>query len=83
MNKLILFTAGAWFLVGCSTTPNWDKKFGDSARAASAKQMINPAASSNTDPVNGMDGKAAASATGRYHDSFNKEPPPPVILFGK
>jgi hypothetical protein len=60
MNKLIMLTAGALYLSACaSTSPNLDSRHGDAVRAATARQMLNPMASSNTDPVKGMDGKAA------------------------
>lgn len=62
------------FLTACaSTTPDYDAKFGDAVRAAVAQQILNPEASQNTDPVSGIDGKAAQHAMERYHDSF-KEP---------
>ena len=60
---------------GCgSTTPELDAKFGDAVRAAREAQTLNPAASSNKDPVLGLDGKAAVQAQERYQDSF-KSPP--------
>ncbi|HVK53558.1 MAG TPA: hypothetical protein VM532_00870 [Burkholderiales bacterium] len=81
MNKLIMLTLGALYLSACaSTTPNLDARHGDAVRAAAARQMLNPMASSNADPVKGMDGKAAVSAMGRYNASF-KEPPPAPSAF--
>jgi len=63
-------------LVGCaSTTPNYDRLFGQAVRAAQAQQTINPEASSNPDPVAGIDGPAARESIGRYQDSY-KTPPP-------
>jgi len=63
-------------LAGCaSTTPNLDARFGQAVLAARAQQTINPDASLNTDPVTGMDGRAARETMVRYHDTFKKPPP--------
>lgn len=61
---------------GCasSTTPNYDSHFGHAVRTAKAQQTVNPEASSNTDPVAGIDGAAATESIGRYQDSY-KAPP--------
>lgn len=63
-------------LAGCAstTTPILDAHFGESVRAARALQTINPEGSRNTDPVSGIDGKAAKNAADRYYESF-KTPP--------
>ena len=63
-------------LAACSTTtPNYDKRFGDAVREAKLKMTINPEAGKNPDPVTGMDGKAAREGIIVYQDSF-KAPPP-------
>lgn len=67
-------------LAGCasipaSTTPELDKHFGSAVNLAKARQILNPEASRDTDPVAGIDGKAAAATSDRYEKSF-KEPPP-------
>lgn len=63
-------------LAGCaSTTPILDAHFGEAVLAARAQQTINPDASLNTDPVSGLDGRAARESMVRYYDSF-KTPPP-------
>jgi hypothetical protein len=67
-------------LAGCAATPNYDKHFGDAVRQARAAMTINPEASVNRDPVAGIDGKAAAEAVTRYHDSFKAPPPPPPVI---
>jgi hypothetical protein len=64
-------------LAGCSTTPHYDKHFGDAVREARRAMTINPNASANPDPVAGIDGKAAQQAITRYQDSFKT--PPPVV----
>ena len=60
-------------VAGCaSTTPHWDATFGDSVRAATASQVIDPAAVHNPNPVTGIDGRAALAAQARYEASFAK-----------
>lgn len=59
-------------LAGCAETPtpHYDARFGDAVRAAVAQQTINPDASRNTDPVAGLDGKAAEQTMNNYDKSF-------------
>jgi hypothetical protein len=66
-------------LAACSTTmtPEYDQRFGDAVRQARMRQTLNPTASANTDPVMGLDGKAAQDGMNLYHDSFKA--PPPVV----
>lgn len=64
-------------LAGCSTTPDYDARFGDSVRQARLAMTINPGAGANPDPVTGLDGPAAREAIIRYQDSFKT--PPPVV----
>lgn len=63
-------------LCGCvaSTTPETDARFGEAMTVLRAQQTINPAASSNTNPVAGIDGKAARGAMENYRNSFGKPP---------
>lgn len=62
-------------LAGCTpTTPRLDAQFGDAVNTAKAQQTINPDASRNTDPVAGLDGKAANAMIDRYHKSFERPP---------
>jgi hypothetical protein len=62
---------------GCaSRTPYLDTQFGKSVRLLNAQQTINPNAMANTDPVLGLDGKAAASGYGEYQNSYSKPKPP-------
>ena len=61
---------------GCaSRTPYFDAQFGKSVRLLNAQQTINPNAAANTDPVLGLDGKAAASGYGEYQNSYSKPKP--------
>lgn len=79
MNKLLAILLPV-LLAGCaasSSTPNYDKRFGDAVREARVRMTINPNAGRNPDPVAGMDGRAAYEAYGRYQDSFKA--PPPVV----
>ncbi|MEJ7805183.1 MAG: hypothetical protein WKG03_04605 [Telluria sp.] len=58
-------------LTGCvQTSPQWERNFGTSVRASLAAQVADPAASSNRNPVVGLDGRAAAAAAQRYENSF-------------
>ena len=64
-------------LGGCgsiSTTPDVDARFGETLSIIKAQQTINPDASRNTDPVAGIDGKAAKGAYDNYRDSFRQPP---------
>lgn len=64
-------------LCGCSTTPNYDARFGDAVRQARLAMTINPNAGTNPDQVAGMDGVAAREAMLRYQDTYKA--PPPVV----
>ncbi|MCP3023404.1 hypothetical protein [Cupriavidus basilensis] len=58
-------------LTGCMTsTPVYDTHFGEAVRTARVMQTLNPQASLNTDPVTGVDGRAATTAMDRYNSSF-------------
>lgn len=77
MNKLII-TLTLSLLTACTTTtPDYDKRFGDAVRDAKLKMTINPDAGKDTGPLVGMDGKAARESIILYQDTF-KEPPPTV-----
>jgi len=64
-------------LAGCSTTPDYDRRFGAAVREARLAMTINPRAGATADPAAGIDGAAAREAMLRYHDSFKA--PPPVV----
>jgi len=56
---------------GCmTTTPVYDQHFGEAVRTVRAMQTLNPDASNNTDPVAGIDGRAATAAMDRYGTQF-------------
>lgn len=82
-SQSLLFTALIIGLGGCAShTPNLDSRFGDAVNTAKAEQTVNPDASQNTDPVAGVDGKAAKAAVDRYHESFKNPPATPVFTIG-
>ena len=76
--------AAVFLLSSCApTTPGWDAAFGDSVKIAIAQQTLNPGASANTDPVSGIDGRAAREAVNRYHKSFvEKDTQPHAFTIG-
>jgi hypothetical protein len=66
---------------GCaSRSPNLDAQFGKSVRLLNAQQTINPNAMANTDPVLGLDGKAALSGYGDYQKTFADPLPQPATF---
>ncbi|ATJ85559.1 hypothetical protein [Ralstonia solanacearum] len=66
-----LCSAIAVTLAGCMTsTPIYDAHFGEAARTVRAMQTLNPNASMNSDPVAGVDGRAATAAMDRYNTQF-------------
>ena len=76
INRISLLALLMASLTGCATssTPQFDNTFGDAVNAARAQQTINPDASQNTKPVEGIDGEAANSVMDRYHQSYEKPP---------
>ncbi|MGN6320011.1 hypothetical protein [Trinickia sp.] len=79
--RLALITAGGALLNGCmSSTPVWDRTFGDAVKTVTAMQVLNPSASANNDPVAGIDGTAATASQQNYGKSF-MAPPPPTSVF--
>jgi hypothetical protein len=77
--KTILALALPLLLAACANTgtPNYDLRFGDAVREARQRQTLNPAAGASTDPVTGLEGKAAQEAMTLYQNSFKA--PPPVV----
>ncbi|WP_229217816.1 hypothetical protein [Rugamonas apoptosis] len=70
---------GVSLLSACAaTTPDWDQRFGQAARATLAQQVLHPEAARNADPVAGMDGRAANAAHARYQKSFAEPKPQPA-----
>jgi hypothetical protein len=78
-NLMLLAALPVSLLTACMPlTPHLDSHFGDAANIVKAQQIINLDAAKNTDPVSGVDGKAAQSAMENYDKSF-KTPPPTTI----
>ncbi|WP_421380765.1 hypothetical protein ACOCG7_34470 (plasmid) [Paraburkholderia sp. DD10] len=68
-------------LNGClSTTPNFDRHFGESVRSFSEAQIIDPDAASKHPSTVGVDGKAAVAAMSNYNASL-KAPSPSTNAF--
>ena len=68
-------------LAGCtSTTPEYDKRFGDAVRQSRLDMTINPDAGSTADAALGMDGTSAREALVHYQNTF-KTPPPVTNVF--
>ncbi|HEY3598880.1 MAG TPA: hypothetical protein VGL08_15365 [Paraburkholderia sp.] len=68
-------------LGGCMTsTPDWDRNFGNAVMQIRELQTLNPDASDNTDPVAGVDGRTAEAAQTAYNKSFTA-PTPPTNVF--
>lgn len=58
-------------LSGCAaTSPVLDREFGASVRTTMASQVADPAAARNSNPVSGIDGRAARAGQERYESSF-------------
>lgn len=71
----------AALLAACApSTPQLDQRFGTTVRGAFARQIIDPAAGANADPVAGIDGRSARVAFERYQKSF-AEPAAPANVF--
>jgi type IV pilus biogenesis protein CpaD/CtpE len=67
----------AALLAGCvATSPQAERNFGSSVRAAVAAQVADPSASANMTPVTGMDGRAAKATHRHYEATFMKPPEP-------
>lgn len=79
--RLALVVGACASLEGCLTsTPTWDRTYGNALNQVMAMQVLNPNASASTDPVAGIDGTAATAAQQNYGKSF-MAPPPPTNMF--
>ncbi|OZA05024.1 MAG: hypothetical protein B7X95_08080 [Methylophilaceae bacterium 17-44-8] len=54
-----------------ATMPRYESEFGESVRNTLNAQVIDPEAANNTDPVAGLDGRAARDAIHNYQKSFS------------
>lgn len=82
--RALLLCAVTFINTGCvQRTPFLDSQMGQSLSLIKAQQILNPEAGRNTDPVAGMDGKAAKSGYDLYQKSFTTpEPQPNVFTIG-
>lgn len=80
--RAVVIAALSALLGACAVpaTPNYDTKFGEAVRQATALQTLNPDAGRNTDPVTGIDGESGKAAVDRYQESF-KAPPRTFEVF--
>jgi hypothetical protein len=67
--SFILSLALAATLAACAA-PAQQGAYGDTVRAALGSQVLAPEAARNTDPVSGVDGRAARAAAEAYERSF-------------
>ncbi|HWX12200.1 MAG TPA: hypothetical protein VNZ04_09425 [Trinickia sp.] len=71
--SLLLVSA---LLGGCmSSSPIWDAHFGESVKAITQAQIIDPQAGEHNPSTSGVDGKAAVSAMTAYGKSFDAPAP--------
>jgi len=83
--NLIGVTTCMVVLGGCAATasPAWDARFGDSARALTAQQLIDPAAPTrNAQTTRPSDGRTVREAGERYVETYRSPPPTTVINIG-
>lgn len=70
-------------LAACSSTPDYDQRFGDAARILATQQLIDPAAAQRhagkTPPT---DARTVREGMARQLESFRAPPQPQVITFG-
>ncbi|MDL2355193.1 MAG: hypothetical protein QFF03_08045, partial [Pseudomonadota bacterium] len=73
--RIRIATAGALALLlsACAaTTPQADARFGQSLKAMLAAQVVQPDAVRNSNPVDGVDGRAARAAQEAYERAAGK-----------
>jgi hypothetical protein len=59
LSRVALLMLASQALTACmSTTPTWDKHFGEAVTAVNRAQVINPDAPGNLPAADGVDGKA-------------------------
>jgi hypothetical protein len=83
--RLSITAASLHALCGCAATasPEWDARFGTSARTLNAQQLIDPAAPvKNAQTQARSDGRTVREAGERQVESFRSPPPVSVINIG-
>lgn len=77
MRAYALYAAVAVLAAGCtSTTPEWDRRFGQSMRTATAQQARSAAPAAAA--PDGMDGKSAEAVMHRYRHAPAARPADPA-----
>jgi hypothetical protein len=83
--KLSITAACLLALGGCVATasPEWDARFGTSARTLNSQQLIDPAAPlKNAQAQARSDGRTVREAGERQVETYRNPPPPSVINIG-
>jgi hypothetical protein len=76
LTRLPVCTLALFLIGGCtSLSPRFDQQVGLAVNTAKARQIVNPDASRNPDPVAGIGGTPADAAIDEYHKSFTAPPP--------
>ena len=71
-------------LAGCAqSSPSFEQGFGSAVRASVAQQVADPSAAANTNPVAGIDGRAAAAAQHRYESSYARPAEHQTVIPGQ
>jgi hypothetical protein len=81
LNRIAIACAMALVTAGCvQRAPYLESQMGQSLSMLKAQQTVNPDAGSNTDPVAGIDARAAKSSHDRYQQSFRAPQPQPNVF---
>lgn len=81
LERCFVGALGAILISGCtSLTPYFDQQVGRAVDMAKARQIVNPEASRNTDPVAGIGGGPADAAMDEYQKSFTAPPPTFTVI---
>ena len=83
--RLGITAASLLTLCGCAATasPEWDARFGTSARTLNAQQLIDPAAPvKNAQTQARADGRTVREASERQVETYRSPPPASVINIG-
>ena len=74
--KIFIIFGWVIFFAGCSQMREEtlsDRNWGRSYEAAKYNQILNPDASKNLDPAEGLDGQAADANSEKYRNSFKEK----------
>ncbi len=78
----IILISGMLFLTGCAgNISRVDMNYGTSFYLARFNQTLNHDAEKNSDPVYGLNGRAAQKIMEKYQKGFEKETEPPNYIF--